>query len=81
VILWCFHVTNNVAQYDTLINGLCIATELRVQRLYIHGNFELIINQLMGESNYHDSRMAEYQQEIRKLKEKFDGFKLHDILR
>jgi hypothetical protein len=32
----------------------------------------------MGESN---SCMAMYQWEIRKLEEKFDGFKLHRILR
>jgi hypothetical protein len=31
----------------------------------------------MGESNYHDSYMASYGQEIRKLEEKLDGFELH----
>jgi hypothetical protein len=31
----------------------------------------------MGEPNYHDSCMASYGQEIRKLEEKFDSFELH----
>jgi hypothetical protein len=35
----------------------------------------------MGESNCHDSRMAAYWQEVRKLEEMFNGFKLHHILR
>jgi hypothetical protein len=42
---------------------------------------KLIINQDMGESNYHDSCMAAYRQEVRKLEEKFDGFELHHIPR
>jgi hypothetical protein len=35
----------------------------------------------MGELNCRDSHMATYWQEIRKLEEKFDSFKLHHILR
>jgi ribonuclease HI len=70
-----------VAEYVALVNGLRIATELRVQRIYIRGDSELIVNQVMGESNCHDSRMVAYRQEVRKLEEKFDGFKLHHILR
>jgi hypothetical protein len=31
-----------------LINGLRIAIELGVQRLYIHDNSELVVNQIMG---------------------------------
>jgi hypothetical protein len=34
----------------------------------------------MGESNYHDSCMVAYRQDVRKLEEKIDGFKLHHIL-
>jgi ribonuclease HI len=68
-----------VAEYEALINDIRITAELRVQRLYIRGDSVLIINQVMGESNYHDSRMAAYHQEVRKLEEKFDGFKLHHI--
>jgi ribonuclease HI len=69
-----------VAEYEALINGICFATKLGVQRLYIRGDSKLIINQVMGESNCRDSCMAAYQQEVRKLEEKFDGFKLHHTL-
>jgi hypothetical protein len=34
----------------------------------------------MGESNYRDSLMAAYLQEVRNLEEKFNGFELHHIL-
>jgi hypothetical protein len=35
----------------------------------------------MGDSNCRGSRMVAYQQEVRRLEEKFDGFELHHILR
>jgi ribonuclease HI len=81
VIRLHFRVTNNVMEYEALINGQRITAELDVQRLYICGDSEIVVNQVMGESNYRDSRMAAYQQEVRKLEEKFDGFELHHILR
>jgi ribonuclease HI len=59
VIRLHFRATNNVAEYETLINSMRIITELEVQRLYIEDS-ELIVIQDMGESNYHDSRMATY---------------------
>jgi ribonuclease HI len=79
VIQLYFHTTNNIAEYEALVNGTCITVELGVQQLYIHDDSELIINHVMGELNYHDSRMMAYRQEVRKLKEKFNGFKLHHI--
>jgi hypothetical protein len=35
VIRLHIHANNNVAVYEALVNGLCIATELRIQWLYI----------------------------------------------
>jgi hypothetical protein len=67
-----FHVTNNVAEYEALVNGLRIATELGVQRLYIRDDSELIMDQVMGELNYRDPHMAAYLQEVRKHEEKFE---------
>jgi ribonuclease HI len=80
VIRLHFSCTNNVAKYKALVNGLRITTELGVQWLYIHRDSELIVNQVMGESNYRNSYMTSYRQEVRKLEEKFDGFELHHIL-
>jgi ribonuclease HI len=80
VIRLHFCATNNVAEYEALVNGLCIATKIGVLQLYIHGDSQLIVNQVMGELNYCDSCMAAYQQKVRKLEEKFDGFELHHIL-
>jgi ribonuclease HI len=39
-----FRATNNVAEYEALVNGLRITTELEIQWLYIQGDFELVVN-------------------------------------
>jgi ribonuclease HI len=50
-----------VVEYEEFVNGLPITTELRVQWLYIRGDSELVINQVMGELNCRDSHMMAYQ--------------------
>ena len=63
----CIHlpVSNNVAEYEALINGLCIAIELGIQWLDIRGDLKLIIDQVMKESSYHNAKMAAYCHEVR----------------
>jgi hypothetical protein len=57
-----FCMTNNVAEYEAVVNGLRIAVELGVQRLCIQGDSELVLNQVMGESNSCNSRMMIYHE-------------------
>ena len=62
----CLHFpsSNNVAEYEALINGLCIAIELGIQRLDIRGDSQLVVNQVMKESSCHDAKMAAYCQKV-----------------
>ena len=55
-----FPFLNNVAEYEALINGLRIAIELGVQRLDVRGDSQLVVNQVMKESNCHDIKMVAY---------------------
>jgi ribonuclease HI len=43
-----YRATNNVAEYEALINGLRFTAELGVQWLYILPDSELVINQVIG---------------------------------
>jgi len=54
---------------------------LRARHLYIQADYELVINQVMKESTYWVEKMKAYYEEVRKLEERFDGIKLHHILR
>ena len=56
----CIHFpfSNNVAEYEALINGLRIAIELGIRHLDIRGDSQLVVNQVMKESSCHDAKMA-----------------------
>ena len=55
-----FPYSNNVAEYEALINGLRIAIELGIRRLDVRGDSQLVIDQVMKESSCHDAKMAAY---------------------
>jgi len=69
----CLHflASNNTVEYEALINGLRIAIELGAMRLYVRGDSELVIDQVLKESSYKIPLMAAYFQEVRKLEDKF----------
>ena len=73
-----FPSSNNVAKYEALINGLCIAVELGIRRLDVQGDSQLVIDQVMKESSYHNAK-AVYCREVCQLEDKFDGLELNHI--
>ena len=60
-----FLSSNNVAEYEALINGLCIAIELGIRWLDVRGDNQLVIDQVIKESSYHNAKMAVYCQKVR----------------
>ena len=55
-----FSASNNAVEYEALINGLRIAIELSATRLYIRGNSELVVDQVMKESSCKSPLMIAY---------------------
>jgi ribonuclease HI len=76
-----FLASNNVAEYEGLINGLCIAIEVEANWLYVYSDSKLVVDQVMKQSNCESSLMKAYCQEVRKLEDKFRGIKLHHVPR
>jgi ribonuclease HI len=76
-----FPTSNNVAKYEALVNGLRIAVELGVRRLDAQGDSQLIIDQVMKNSNCRDKKMEAYCDEVRRLEDKFYGLELNHIAR
>jgi len=62
-------------------NGLKIAIELGVRRLDVRSDSQLIIDQVMKASNYHDPKKEAYCKEVRRLEDKFHGLELVHIAR
>jgi ribonuclease HI len=76
-----FPMSNNVAKYEALVNVLRIAVELGVRRLDARGDSQLVIDQVMKNSHYHDRKMEAYCDEVRRLEDKFYGLELNHIAR
>ena len=76
-----FRASNNTAEYEALLHGLRMATTLGVRHLYVKGDSELVVSQVMKAASCRDPKMQAYCQEVRKFEDKFDGLELHHILR
>jgi ribonuclease HI len=76
-----FPASNNVAKYETLVNGLRIAIELGVRRLDARGDSQLVIDQVMKNTHCCDPKMEAYCDEVRRLEDKFFGLELNHIAR
>ena len=71
-----FAVSNNVVEYEALVNGLKITIELGVQRLDVRGDSQLVIDQVMKASSCHNPKMEAYCKEVRRLEDKFHVLEL-----
>jgi ribonuclease HI len=76
-----FPASNNVAEYEALVNGLRIAVELGVRRLDARGDSQLVIDQVMKNSHCRDQKMEAYCNEVRHLEDKFYGLELNHVAR
>jgi ribonuclease HI len=76
-----FPASNNVAEYEALVNGLRIAIELGVRRLDARGDSQLVIDQVIKNSHCGDPKMEASYDEVRRLEDKFYGLELNHIAR
>jgi ribonuclease HI len=76
-----FPASNNVAEYEALVNGLRITIELGVRRLDARGDSQLVIDQVMKNSHCRDPKMEAYYDEVRRLEDKFYGLELNHVAR
>jgi hypothetical protein len=74
-----FPASNNVAEYEALVNGLRIAIELGVRCLDARGDSQLVIDQVMKNSHCRDQKMEAYCDEVRCLEDKFHGLELNHV--
>jgi ribonuclease HI len=79
VIRLHFPASNNVTEYEALVNGLRITVELGVRRLDARGDSQLVIDQVMKNSHCRDRRMEAYCDEVRRMENKFYGLELNHI--
>jgi ribonuclease HI len=76
-----FPASNNMAEYEALVNGLRIAAKLGVRCLDARGDSQLVIDQVMKNSHCRDRKMEAYCDQILRLEDKFYGLELNHVAR
>jgi ribonuclease HI len=78
-ILW--EVSNNEAEYEALLHGLCLAISLGIKRLLAYGDSLLVVQQDNKEWECNKEMIDAYVQEVHKLENKFSGLEVHHVIR
>jgi ribonuclease HI len=76
-----YNASNNGAEYEALIHGLCIAVSLGIKRLLAFGDSKAIDEQVNKELDCIKDMMDAYCAEIRKLEGHFEGVEFQHVLR
>ncbi|XP_055800368.1 uncharacterized protein LOC129869777 [Solanum dulcamara] len=73
--------SNNVAEYQALIIGLEMTSNMKITQLDIYGDFKLIINQLLGSGEVKKEDLFPHHQYAVYLLERFDQVFLNHVPR
>ena len=71
--------TNNTAEYEGLLTGLRITTDLGVKKIIVRGDSQLVVRQI--NKDYQSPLMEAYVDEVRKLEERFYGIQAEHVPR
>ncbi|XP_074267126.1 uncharacterized protein LOC141590431 [Silene latifolia] len=70
-----FNVTNNAAEDEACLLGLCSALDLGVKKLLVHGDSSLVINQVGGSWKIKSQSLGLYQTRIEELEKYFEDIR------
>jgi ribonuclease HI len=73
-------VSNNEAEYETLLHGLRLAASLGIKRLLVYGDSAVVINQVNKSLDRNKENMDAYCLEVRKLENKFYGLEFNHVV-
>ena len=76
-----FKASNNEAEYEALIAGLRMAQTLKIQKLVIHSDSQLVVNQVLGDFEAREPRMIRYLEVVKTLLQSMPGATLQYVPR
>ncbi|XP_038713399.1 uncharacterized protein LOC120007270 [Tripterygium wilfordii] len=76
-----FRATNNEAEYEALIAGLELAKELKVRKIFVRSDSQLVVNQLLGTYQARGANMMTYLELAKKLRDSFEEFVIAQVPR
>ena len=66
-----FPCTNNIAEYEGLVTGLCQAIRWNIKILLVFGDSQLVIKQVTDEYHTKDEKLLPYRRIVEDLKQHF----------
>ncbi|XP_071714616.1 uncharacterized protein [Rutidosis leptorrhynchoides] len=69
---FCFYASNNEAEYEALLSGLRIATEMGIKQPRAYVDSQIVAQQVNGAFEVKDVSMKQYLQLIEKISKKFE---------
>ena len=75
-----FSVTNNEAEYETLLVGMVMVQKMGEKVVEIFSDSMLVVGQVWGELETRDLRMQGYLNQVRHLQSTFESFSLLENL-
>ncbi|XP_022143565.1 uncharacterized protein LOC111013434 [Momordica charantia] len=81
VLRFNFHTSNNEAEYEALLGGLCMAKRLGATHLLIFSDSQLIVNQIKEDYQTKDPRMEKYLGKVRSHLAYFQTYEISQIPR
>jgi ribonuclease HI len=76
-----FECTNNVAEYEALLQGLRKALDMRIQNLIVFGDSEIVVRQVRNSIHCLTLHLKCYQSEVWSLINQFSAFNINSIPR
>ena len=74
-----FSATNNEAEYETLLIGMIMVQRMGGKAVRVFSYSKLVVGQVRGDLEAHNSRMQEYLCQIRSIQEKIEVFDLSHV--
>ena len=74
-----FSATNNEVEYEALLMGMMMVQKMGGKEVRVFSDSKLVVGQVRGDLEVHDSRMQEYLCQIRSIQEKFEVFDLFHV--
>ncbi|XP_072056355.1 uncharacterized protein [Arachis hypogaea] len=76
-----FPISNNQAEYEALIGGLTLATEVGAKRLEVCSDSQVITSQVNGSYQAKDPLLQKYLEKVKSLSQKFDEVTIQHVPR
>ena len=76
-----FKASNNQAEYEDLLAGMSLASEMEAKHLQVRSDSQLVVSQVQGDFQAKDEQLIKYLANVDLLKQGFDSFDIEHIPR